>query len=115
MVEFSLSLFLLALKRGRFEDSEPELQGLNAFITGWSVKLLKCTSEQSKLMTLRCLGYMLRVPLDAWAGSLMDVANASFKLLESNAASMGEVLNQPEIDTPLWLSSMIKNFLLAPI
>jgi len=91
MVEFALQLFTLGLKRGRFEMDEQETIGLNAFVADWSCKLLKTSSENTRLMTLRCLGFLLKVPLAVWGSKLMDIANASFTLLERNAASMGEV------------------------
>ena len=94
MVEYALTLFIIALKRGKFEvldEAKEECDGLNLFINDWSVRLMRTNSENTRLMTLKCLNYMLRMPLSSWSSKLMDIANAAFKLLEKNAASMGEV------------------------
>ena len=106
MVEYALTLFILALKRGKFEvleEAKDECDGLNIFIGNWSVRLMKTNSESTRLLTLKCLNYMLRMPLTSWSSKLMDIANAAFKLLEKNAASMGEV-NHNTIRNPFALS-----------
>ena len=92
MVDFALNLFTLGLKRSRFDMNDSEATGLNIFVEKWSCALLKTNSESTRLATLKCLGYLLKLPLPAWTDKLMDVANVAFKLLEKTASTMGEVI-----------------------